>query len=92
MSNRSCSAMQRGGPLKPVQDLREWRVYHARKSCGMAGHVSWPVMRHGPSCDMAVIITNHTSFDYKDIVKNAPLVFDTRNAAGEMKAKNLVRL
>ena len=44
------------------------------------------------SCDMAVIITNHTSFDYKDIVKNAPLVFDTRNATGEMKAKNLVRL
>src|SRR5229473_7143710 len=44
------------------------------------------------SCDMAVIITNHTAFDYKDIVKNAPLVFDTRNASLGMKANNLVRL
>ena len=44
------------------------------------------------SCDMAVIITNHTAFNYKDIVKNAPLVFDTRNASLDMKANNLVRL
>ena len=44
------------------------------------------------SCDMAIVITNHTAFDYKDIIKNAPLVFDTRNATSGLKAKNLVRL
>ena len=44
------------------------------------------------SCDIAIIITNHTSFDYVEIVRNAPLVFDTRNATDGMKAKNLVRL
>jgi len=44
------------------------------------------------SCDIAIIITNHTSFDYVDIVRNAPLVFDTRNATEGIKAKNLVRL
>jgi UDP-N-acetyl-D-glucosamine dehydrogenase len=43
-------------------------------------------------CDMAVIITNHSAFNYRDIVKHAPLVFDTRNATLEMKAPNLVRL
>src|SRR6266404_3323606 len=32
------------------------------------------------SCDIAIIITNHGAFDYTDIVRNAPLVFDTRNA------------
>jgi UDP-N-acetyl-D-glucosamine dehydrogenase len=44
------------------------------------------------SCDIAIIVTNHTSFDYVEIVRNAPLVFDTRNATDGMKAKNLVRL
>src|SRR2546421_1474144 len=38
------------------------------------------------SCDMAIVITNHTAFDYKEIIKNAPLVFDTRNAASELRA------
>jgi len=44
------------------------------------------------SCDIAIIVTNHTSFDYAEIVRNAPLVFDTRNATDGMKAENLVRL
>src|SRR5215813_1338534 len=54
---------------------------------------SMPLSREAlASCDMAIIITNHTSFDYVEIVRNAPLVFDTRNATDGMKAKNLVRL
>src|SRR6058998_2156735 len=44
------------------------------------------------SCDMAIIITNHTAFDYSGIVRNAPLVFDTRNATEGLKAENLTRL
>jgi UDP-N-acetyl-D-glucosamine dehydrogenase len=39
-----------------------------------------------------MIITNHTSFDYAEIIRNAPLVYDTRNATEGMKSKNLVRL
>lgn len=31
-------------------------------------------------CDCAVIITDHSAFDYNMIVKNAPLIVDTRNA------------
>jgi UDP-N-acetyl-D-glucosamine dehydrogenase len=44
------------------------------------------------ACDIAIIITNHTAFDYVEIVRNAPLVFDTRNATEGLKARNLVRL
>ena len=44
------------------------------------------------SSDIAIIITNHSAFDYTEIVRNAPLVFDTRNAADGLKASNLVRL
>jgi UDP-N-acetyl-D-glucosamine dehydrogenase len=54
---------------------------------------SMPLSREAlASSDMAIIITNHTSFDYVEIVRNAPLVFDTRNATDGMKAQNLVRL
>jgi UDP-N-acetyl-D-glucosamine dehydrogenase len=44
------------------------------------------------ACDLAVVITNHTSFNYEDVVRNAPLVFDTRNATDGIQAPNLVRL
>jgi UDP-N-acetyl-D-glucosamine dehydrogenase len=44
------------------------------------------------ACDLAMIITNHKAFDYPEIIRNAPLVFDTRNATDGAKAKNLVRL
>jgi UDP-N-acetyl-D-glucosamine dehydrogenase len=44
------------------------------------------------ACDLAIIVTNHSAFDYLQIVRNAPVVFDTRNATEGMKAKNLVRL
>ena len=54
---------------------------------------SMPLSREAlASADIAIIITNHTTFDYVEIVRNAPLVFDTRNATDGMKAKNLVRL
>ena len=44
------------------------------------------------SCDMAIIITNHTDFDYSAIMRDAPLVFDTRNATDGLKADHLMRL
>jgi len=44
------------------------------------------------SCDLAVITTDHSAFDYAEIVQHAPLVFDTRNAADGIQAENLVRL
>jgi UDP-N-acetyl-D-glucosamine dehydrogenase len=44
------------------------------------------------SSDLAIVITNHTAFNYADIVKNAPVVFDTRNATEGLTAKNIVRL
>jgi UDP-N-acetyl-D-glucosamine dehydrogenase len=44
------------------------------------------------SCDLAIIVTNHTAFDYAGIVRNAAMVFDTRNATDGIKAGNLVRL
>jgi UDP-N-acetyl-D-glucosamine dehydrogenase len=37
--------------------------------------------------DIALIITHHSDFDYDLIVKNAPLIFDSRNATAACKGK-----
>ncbi len=42
--------------------------------------------------DCVIIVTPHSCIDYADIVKNARLVFDTRNATKGLKGKNLHRL
>jgi UDP-N-acetyl-D-glucosamine dehydrogenase len=44
------------------------------------------------SLDAALIVTDHTGFDYASIVKHAPLVIDTRNATRRANAdgKNVV--
>ena len=41
--------------------------------------------------DAVVIVTDHTSYDYKAIVAQAKLVVDTRNATKGIDAKNIVR-
>ena len=42
--------------------------------------------------DCAVICTNHTAFDYNAIVKNFPLIVDTRNALRGREGKGIFRL
>jgi len=41
--------------------------------------------------DCAAIIANHSQFDYKWIVKHSSLVVDTRNAAGKLKRRKIVK-
>ncbi len=41
-------------------------------------------------CDAVVISTDHTAYDYDLIVRNAPLVVDTRNAV-KRRGKNVVK-
>jgi UDP-N-acetyl-D-glucosamine dehydrogenase len=40
--------------------------------------------------DCVLIVTDHSSYDYKDIVKRAKLVVDTRNATHGITADNIV--
>ncbi|MBN1884673.1 MAG: nucleotide sugar dehydrogenase [Candidatus Krumholzibacteriota bacterium] len=42
--------------------------------------------------DCVIVVTGHTDVDYDLLVKNAPLVFDTRNALKGRAGKNIVRL
>ena len=58
---------------------------HRYESMPLCPEVLW-------SCDLAMIITDHSQVDYSCVVKEAPLVFDTRNATQGLHAENLVRL
>ena len=42
--------------------------------------------------DLVLILTDHSNFDYDEIVKNSKLVVDTRNAIKSRKYKNVFRL
>ncbi len=44
-----------------------------------------------PDFDCVVIVTDHTQYDYAEIVARAKLVVDTRNATKGMEAENIVR-
>jgi UDP-N-acetyl-D-glucosamine dehydrogenase len=41
--------------------------------------------------DCVVIVTDHTQYDYPEIVKNAKLVVDTRNATKGIESANILR-
>jgi UDP-N-acetyl-D-glucosamine dehydrogenase len=44
-----------------------------------------------PEFDCVVIVTDHSQYDYADIVSKAKLVVDTRNATKGIHASNIVR-
>jgi UDP-N-acetyl-D-glucosamine dehydrogenase len=44
-----------------------------------------------PEFDCVVIVTDHSQYDYRDIVARAKLVVDTRNATRNIQADNIVR-
>ncbi|MGE0359253.1 MAG: nucleotide sugar dehydrogenase [Vicinamibacterales bacterium] len=65
-----------------------------------------PVLRHGPvdlasvtldqavaaGCDCAVIVTDHSTFDYPAIARRFPLVVDTRNALKGLRTPTVFAL
>ena len=44
-----------------------------------------------PEFDCVVIVTDHSQYDFSDIVRKATLVVDTRNATKGIDAANIVR-
>jgi UDP-N-acetyl-D-glucosamine dehydrogenase len=44
------------------------------------------------AADCAIIVTNHTAFDYPALVARAPLIVDTRNALKGVNSAKIVRL
>lgn len=51
---------------------------------------STPAARREADC--VVVVTDHTQFDYRQVVDEAPLVVDTRNACKGIDSEKIVRL
>jgi UDP-N-acetyl-D-glucosamine dehydrogenase len=63
--------------------------YVPRLPCGDALLESeWPAKQK----DCAIICTNHSSFDYDEIVARFPLIVDSRNALKNRKEPSIFRL
>jgi len=57
------------------------------------GLKSIPLTRNSlKNADCVVITTAHSDYDYKQIVENARLVIDSRNATKGIKSKKIVKL
>ena len=46
------------------------------------------VMKAVKEADAVVIVTNHSSYDYKAILAEAKFIFDSRNALGKIAVDN----
>ncbi|MDA0692685.1 MAG: nucleotide sugar dehydrogenase [Nitrospinae bacterium] len=44
-----------------------------------------------PQYDMTVILTDHSSYDYQDIVERSTIVVDTRNACGKIESDKIIK-
>jgi UDP-N-acetyl-D-glucosamine dehydrogenase len=44
------------------------------------------------NADCAVVITDHSGFDYAGLVERAPLIVDSRNALKSFQSDKIVRL
>ena len=41
--------------------------------------------------DLVVILTDHTSYDFKAIVNQSRIIVDTRNACGDIKSNKIIK-
>jgi UDP-N-acetyl-D-glucosamine dehydrogenase len=53
---------------------------------------SQEAMSAAKQADCVVIITDHSSFDYKALLESANLIVDTRNAMRGFRSEKIVRL
>lgn len=51
-----------------------------------------PTSERLAASDLTMIITDHSDMDYRSVVENAQLIFDTRNATKGIQSDNIVRL
>ncbi|HUT75857.1 MAG TPA: nucleotide sugar dehydrogenase [Armatimonadota bacterium] len=59
---------------------------------GEALHSVALTAREMESCDCAVVVTDHSSLPYRELVRRCRLILDTRNALRRYRADNIVRL
>jgi UDP-N-acetyl-D-glucosamine dehydrogenase len=80
--------LQRRGALVEYNDPFFTTVGYGRK---YSLNMSSTPLESIPEFDCVIILTDHSTYDYQEIVRNSELVIDTRNATKGITSTNIVR-
>ena len=86
--------MKKKGALVEYHDPHIAHIHHEHEGWQMNSVRDADLLQKVAEADAVVIITNHTSYDYKAILAKAQFIFDSRNALGKMgkASEKVVRL
>jgi len=86
--------LRQKGALVDYHDPHIPHIHHEREHWKLQSIAEADLMQAVKAADAVVIITNHTSYDYKAILAAAQFIFDSRNALGKVgkASEKVVRL
>ena len=86
--------LRKKGALVEYHDPHIPHIHHEHEDWKMESISDADLMKSVKAADAVVIITNHTSYDYKAILDAAQFIFDSRNALGKTgkESEKVVRL
>jgi UDP-N-acetyl-D-glucosamine dehydrogenase len=68
--------------IPEIKPIREYKQFIGKKSTSLENLGQY---------DLAVILTNHSVYDYELIVNQSNIVVDTRNACAKIKSKKIIK-
>ncbi len=68
--------------IPTIKSRREYKQFIGKQSVALETLNSY---------DVTIILTDHSVYDFVDIVKNSNLVLDTRNACGNIKSDKIIK-
>ncbi len=68
--------------IPAIKSRREYRQFIGKQSIALDQLNTY---------DLTVILTDHSAYDYADIVQNSNLIVDTRNACGNIKSDKIIK-
>jgi UDP-N-acetyl-D-glucosamine dehydrogenase len=82
--------LEEKGALTDYNDPYIPKIKPTRKYKQFSGKTSVPLEKIN-QYDLIVILTDHTSYDFKAIVKQSRIIVDTRNACGDIKSNKIFK-
>jgi UDP-N-acetyl-D-glucosamine dehydrogenase len=68
--------------IPEIMSVREYKQFVGRKSVPLENLNQY---------DLAIILTDHSSYNYEAIVEQSKIVVDTRNACGKIKSDKIIK-
>jgi UDP-N-acetyl-D-glucosamine dehydrogenase len=68
--------------IPKIMPVREYKQFVGKKSVSLENLNQY---------DLAIILTDHSSYNYETIVEQSRIVVDTRNACGKIKSKKIIK-